>query len=430
MIQNLTQSDNSGRGIFLLNNEKQKAGKGLSLDGHKQSDRQSLERLLKLGISSAFALKNRVNLSKNEELTRLIPVLCTYFSAEELEHMVGERTVATIQDMYRLEMLQNLYLEPELQRILRAFNEVNIPLLLCKGPALAYSVYPQAHLRTYHDIDVLIHPRDLPQAHDVLRGIGYTFYEEYRSNMIDRKRVGYNYILKGSDSWLEALIELHTAPHESEFGTTFDIESLWQKAQPLMILGEPTLTMHPLDHLLYLCWHYRFHGFSRLIWLYDIVMIVRTFGSELDWDALVRMARHQRLATTLYYCLSWCRDLFAVAIPVQVFAQLRPPLACRLIVERAAMSDVAFALATPQAHPRRILAQRVMVDRSTGLLRASVRALFPVPSALARRYMDRSRLPLQLFFLFYLIHPWITLAKGCSYLLTMKRHPRGSEFER
>ncbi len=164
-------------------------------------------------------------------------------------------------------MLQNLFLEGELQKILHAFNEAHIPLMLFKGPALAYSAYPKAHIpshiRTYHDIDGLLQPADLARAHDLLTEMGYSFYEEFRANVINNKRTGYNYILEEEDSWLGVLIELHTAPHDSEIGMDFDVDALWANAQAITVLGEPTLTMHPIDHLLYLCWHYRFHGFSR-----------------------------------------------------------------------------------------------------------------------------------------------------------------------
>lgn len=382
------------------------------------TDKQSLARLLRIGVADVLAQGQTINLEKNEELPRLIPLLCTYFTRDELTELIGKKVTARLLDMHRLEVVQNLFLEGELQKVLHAFNEATIRIMLFKGPALAYSVYPQPQLRTYHDIDALIHPDDLEHARNVLTRMGYTFYEEYRANVINSKRTGYNFTLKREDSWLEVLIELHTAPHESDIGTTFDVAALWANAQAITVLGEPTLTMNPLDSLLYLCWHYRFHSFSRLLWLYDVVMLVRTYGSELDWAALVKKARQQHLATTLYYCLCWSRDLFGVAIPAQVLSGLMPPLACRLVVERVAMPDVARTLVTAQGQARRVLAHRAMVDTTPGLLKAAARTLFPTPAALGQRYMEHSRLPLQLYFVYYLMHPWVTLGKGIRYMLS------------
>jgi len=191
-----------------------------------------------------------------------------------------------------------------------------------------------------------------------------------------------------------------------------------------MVLGEPTLTLDPLDHLLYLCWHYRFHGFTRLIWLYDLVVMLRAIEPELDWIMLVQEARSQRLASTMYYCLSWCRDLFGATIPEQVLAQLRPPLVCRLIIERVILPESADALAVGSRKERRIIAHRAMVDTTMSLIKAGLRTLFPSRSAIGLRYMNYSHLPLRFFFLFYLIHPWITLARGLRYLLLSGREQR------
>jgi Uncharacterised nucleotidyltransferase len=398
------------------------AADNVSAEEHIQSDKQAFVHLLKLGLADQLAAGRTIDLDSNEELSRIIPFLCTYFSREELIELFGKKATASFFEMYRTEMLQNLVLEGELQHLLHAFNQANIPLILFKGPALAYTVYPRPHLRTYHDIDALIQPGDLARAHDLLGELGYEAYEEYRANVLDKQRTGYNYTLKRPGSWLEVLLELHTAPHAGEVASLFDREALWRKAQPIEVLGEPTLTLHPVDHLLYLCWHYRFHWFTRLIWLYDIVAMVRVLGPTFDWEALVQSAHRQRIATTLYYCLSWCRDLFSVAMPAEVFAQLRPPLSCRVVIERMTMPEPARALVSARWQPRRILAYRAMVDSTPELIKVGLRVFFPTPVTLGRRYMDHSRLPLPLFFiLYYFIHPWLTIAKGMRYLFGRKR---------
>jgi len=390
-------------------------------EDYTERDKQALTRLLKLGLADLLAQGKTLNLDVNEEFPRLIPIICTYFSREELTQLLGKKTTGKFFEMYRTEALQNLFLEGELQNVLRTFNEANIPLMLFKGPTLAHTVYPKPQMRTYHDIDALVHPWDITRAHELLLSMGYTFYEEFRGNALDKNRTGYNYTLKRPDSWLEVLIELHTAPHTGEIATVFDVDAMWQKAQSITVLGERALTMDPLDHLLYLCWHYRFHSFSRLIWLYDLVAMLRSFSAEFDWHMLVQAARHQRLATTLYYCLLWCRDLFGVAIPKHVFVQLQPPLATRLIVERITMPNPDKALVAADWQPRRILAHRAMVDSTAALLAVAARAFFPAPAILGKRYMDCSHLPLQLYFLCYFVHPWITVAKGFRYLLERRK---------
>jgi Uncharacterised nucleotidyltransferase len=405
-----------------LNDGVESLGGHLTTKVYIERDKGTFARLLRLIVSANSAKGQAINLETSEELARLIPVLCTYFSRDELVNLVGEETSEKFLDMYRTEMLQNLFLESELQKVLCAFNKAAIPLLLFKGPTLAYTIYPRSHLRTYHDFDALIKPDDVSRAHELLKQMGYSFYNEYRADAVDEQRTGYNYSLGSPDIPFSVLIELHTAPHSSEIGMLFDREALWKNAIAITILGQSAVTMNTVDHLLYLCWHYRFHGFTRLLWLYDLVMILRANSNSLDWAALIRTARHQCMATTLFYCLSWCKDLFGVAIPEKVFEQLRPPLLSRLIVERIALPDVARGLSVTDYQERRILARRAMVDNNIGLLKAGLRMLFPSPIALQKRYMDHSPLPLRLFFLFYLLHPWVTLAKGIRNLLRRKKN--------
>jgi hypothetical protein len=393
------------------------AGESLTRERYIQEDKNAFTSLLKLIVADLLAQGRTLDPGTNEELLRLIPVLCAYFSRQELTQLVGEKVTTEMLELHRMEVLQNLVLESELQYVLHAFNQAQIPPLLLKGPALAYTIYPEAHLRTYHDIDVLIRPADLPRAHALLLQMGYTFYEEYRANATDNTRTGYNYSIARFDSQFEVVVELHTAPHPSEIGTHFPVESIWEKARPIEVLGESTLTMNSIDHLLYLCWHYRFHGFTRLLWLYDLVVMLRAVGPELDWLELVQVARSQRLATTLYYCLSWCRDLFGAAVPAAIFAQLRPPWGCRLVIERIAMPNTEEALSVARWQSRRIIAHRAMVDSVSALINAGLQAFFPSPASIGRRYMGNSRLPLKFYFVYYFLHPWVTIAKGFRYLL-------------
>jgi len=388
-------------------------GGNVSAQTDMQRDKTIFTRWLNYIAADARATGQHVDLASNEELPRLIPVLCNCFTPEELIELVGEQLASAMLEMYRAEMLQNLLLESELQHVLRIFNEAAIPLMLFKGPVLAYTAYPNPHLRTYHDLDILIHPAHVGRARDLLVQAGYSFYEEYRADAADEQRTSYHYSLQPSGMPFACIVELHTAPHASEIGTLSDIEALWENARIMTILGQPVATMNPADHLLFLCWHYRFHGFTRLLWLYDLVMMLRSCSDTLDWDALIRAARRQRLATTLYYCLCWCCDLFGVAIPASVLSRLLPPLVSRFVVGRIALPDVARGLSVAGYQEHRVIARRAMVDSHRDLLKAGLRMLFPSPVALQKRYMDHSRLSLRLFFLFYFIHPWITLAKGC-----------------
>jgi len=384
---------------------------------YMHEDKEALARLLEVGLRNRLAQGQQVDLENDEEFARLIPLFCTYFSRAELIAMLGEQVTLEVFKLNRIETLQNLFLEKAFRELLHAFNEAGVEVMLFKGPALAYQFYPRPQLRTYHDFDLLIRPQDLERARKLLLEAGYIYYEEFSSNTDDTRRSGYNFLLKQENSWLEILVELHTAPHTSEIGTQFDVEGLWKRAERFTILGEPVLIMHYIDHLLYLCWHYRFHGFTRLLWLYDLVVILRAKQEDMDWRELIARARELNLTATLFYCLSWSREIFHVAITGYILRCLRPPLISRLVIERFALPDSAKALASVQMQPQRIIARRVMVDSFADLLKAGLRALFPSRAAIGRRYLSPLHLPSYCAAVFYAIHPWITLLKGLQFLL-------------
>src|SRR6266516_6849506 len=109
-------------------------------EDYTERDKQALTRLLKLGLADLLAQGKTLNLDVNEEFPRLIPIICTYFSREELVQLLGKKTTASFFEMHYTEALQNLFLEGELRNVLHAFNEASIPLMLFKGPTLAYTV--------------------------------------------------------------------------------------------------------------------------------------------------------------------------------------------------------------------------------------------------------------------------------------------------
>src|SRR5258708_13468223 len=251
-----------------------KALKGsLTTQEYTRHDKTVFARFLKYISAEVRTGKQRLNLASNEELPRLIPVLCNYFSRKELTELIGEHITNEFMQMHRLEMLQNLFLESVLRSVLDGFKEANIPLMLIKGPVLAYTVYPKPHMRTYHDIDALIQPGDLAHAQDMLTQMGYSSYNEYRADAVDEERTGYHFSLQSPGSPFAAIIELHTAPHASEIGTLFDREALWKNATAMTILDQPVVTMNPADHFLYLCCVNVFHGFTLVLWCDNICMM-------------------------------------------------------------------------------------------------------------------------------------------------------------
>ncbi len=353
-------------------------------------------------VLRTMKLENRAAL-----LQGCLPLLLHEIPADTLRQWLGEQRYGALRAYQRAMSVLNLWNMIELEQLLTVLAVEQIPIMLMKGVDLATSIYPQSDLRYFDDIDVMVHPKDVARVVAVLEQQGYAYHQEYRFEAISTQRVGFVYAKPVAAGHI--VFEIHTAPHVNEFGITFDVASLWQHARPLSINGLPALGMGLEDLLLYLCWHYRSHTFERLIWLYDIAVLLRIAGKTLDWDLLMQRATHLKLRATLSYVLRWCEQLFQVAVPAAASCmQETSPLLVRACIARWLGTDTTQVLRRKASRERKLL-QYLLVDDLWMLGLVMWHAVFPTPTHLGRRYMEHSPLPLRLFWVYYFVHPFFAL---------------------
>lgn len=163
------------------------------------------------------------------------------------------------------------------------------------------------------------------------------------------------------------------------------------------------------DLLLYLCWHYRSHTFSRLIWLYDIFLLLRCYGDSLNWQLVDHLAHQQHLVATVYYCIRWCHQLFPSFDTYSLLAERRRPAPLvQYLMMRFGGNNASLLLCAATPRKRKIV-QRLMVDSVGQLMATIIHLLFPSSEHLGRLYMENSSLPVNLFWLYYFLHPWFVL---------------------
>lgn len=336
-----------------------------------------------------------------------LPLLLQEVPADNLIERIGSERYEQLQACYLELCLLNLWFSLEQQRVFEAITAAKIPLMVLKGADIALTCYPQPDLRYFDDVDLMVHPEDLRVTTTILEQLGYTYHQEYRFEAISQQRSGFVYARQVANGYV--VFEVHTAPHANELGVKFDVAGLWLRARPVTLHGVQIQAMGLEDLLLFLCWHYRSHFFDRLIWLYDVAMLLLAHGSELDWIRLYRLARRQGMLATIYYVLGWCRQLFKVALPPEAHLErFAPPVYVQWLVKCLIGNDTSAVLRPSMVNGRKLL-QHVMVDDLKSLGLTELRAIFPSPTHLGRLYMEHSRLPLRLFWLYYFWHPFVAL---------------------
>ena len=336
-----------------------------------------------------------------------LPLLMEQVTAETLIQQVGQKKYAQLRNLCRQSNILNLWYSAELKLILDATAAAQMRVMVLKGADIATSLYPRPELRPFHDIDLMVQPKDLGATIAILEKLGYHYHQEYRFEAVSERRAAFVYVKQTPVGYL--MFEIHTSPHENEWGVSFDAVQLWERARSITIAGMSAYGMGLEDLLLYLCWHYRSHVFGRLIWLYDIALLLQHHADQLDWTLVRRLAREQGLMATIYYTVRWCQQTFHITIPHDAqIEQCMPPVFIQRLITRLVGDDLTSVLCRTAQRERKLL-HYLMVDNINTLCLVGWRTVFPGPAHIGYRYMEHSRLPLHLFWLYYPLHPLLAL---------------------
>src|SRR5439155_735964 len=89
------------------------------------------------------------------------------------ENAVPQETRQGLLDGQRAQNFVTLRMTAELFRVLDQFASAGIGALVVKGPVLAVRAYGDPAMRSYGDLDLLVRPRDIRRATELMVAAGY-----------------------------------------------------------------------------------------------------------------------------------------------------------------------------------------------------------------------------------------------------------------
>jgi len=219
-----------------------------------------------------------------------------------------------------------MHIDTELQRVLSALAGREIPAIVLKGPALARTIYSKRALRPYNDFDLTVHHQDEEAAVETLLVCGFREVIQPLDEAC-RNHLGHG---DGVEAFarlfetpnLRATMDLHVDPLQLGLKSAWTAEC-WRRTQPVPGLTD-ALMLCPEDQLIQLSIHAHKHGFSRLSWLKDLDLLVRTHGDALDWDLVTRAVREAGAQSSIWLALSLAERVLATPVSAHVLAELRP----------------------------------------------------------------------------------------------------------
>ena len=241
------------------------------------------------------------------ELHGLAPIFHVFSRARanELPPELAQRLSAS----YRQNKARAIILLSEAARIAPEFEKRGIPCIPLKGAALAEDLYGDPAMRPMHDVDLLVPQNALSDAREIMIAAGY--HEETGD-----LRAGFEEEFRSELSFYRA------APHpcrvEIHWGLlNFGGHEEWtRQAFERSIMTPRGRRLTDEETLLYLAAHSAYHHQNdRLIWEFDVALLLQSKGTLLNDWAVGELAQTHRLLMPLRWALETGERLGVPAPP-------------------------------------------------------------------------------------------------------------------
>lgn len=236
----------------------------------------------------------------------------------------------------------------EIRDIVHAMETNGIEVLVRKGGYLAYAIYPEAALREFNDLDLLVRKADTARAADVIRALGYaqgTLSANARTVAPIERRTEVFWRLNASS------LPVFIRPAANDFVNHFRVdlrfgllEPVMQKELPLedWFAGAGEMHAHGVrariasrEHFLIdVAVHLYREAIAltsveadkdlRLMRFLDLAVIFTSESARPDVPTLAALVEQYDIGREVYYALHFTDLLFPSAIPSDLLQRLRP----------------------------------------------------------------------------------------------------------
>jgi len=225
----------------------------------------------------------------------------------------------------------------DLMQLNQSLQQAGICALLLKGGALAYTHYPEPHLRSRVDTDIFIDAGDIKTIREAFLALDYELqgwiYKSHQFHCF-RRDPGFGTV-RYDVHW--------RSNNRSKYARIINYEEAKSDAIPIAEL-EGVLTLKPTFALLQACLHRsgsERHDPNRLIWLYDIHLLLSAMpGYELLEFA--QRAVDDNVQAICCDAINSAVSCFATSVPEQMLKTLSTPSGAKSLNRRYADSQLAL----------------------------------------------------------------------------------------
>jgi len=217
---------------------------------------------------------------------------------------------------YQGNVARTLVLSDELVSLTQEFESQGIQSLPYKGPVLGVIAYGDPALRCFIDLDIIVRPRDVPAAIEILQARGYRAEGNIDARQMQILITRQHNIQFERDQG-HSIVELHWRVSADFFASALNPEYLWSRLE-LVTLNNVQLNSLPIeDLLLALCVHGSRHVWDRLSQICDITALISA-DRKIDWPGLMTTAQQADAERMLLLGLFLAAEFTENALPPDI----------------------------------------------------------------------------------------------------------------
>jgi len=294
--------------------------------------------LLAPSQTAKYALRRWLSSTNLEELgqaeRRLLPLVCD--RVKELGIDVPQ--LALLTGMKRHAFAGNARMIHSIKPVLSALSEIDIPVAVIKGAALAYANYKNPAMRPMMDVDLVVRPNQFLESIQVFRALGW----KPQNNRWPETEL--DVVLNGCNLRLhEAVpvkIDLHFAFGKIPSSTAQIM--IWSSVMPYSLgdisVGQPS----PSDHLVLILEHgLALNSIHPLRWVIDAAKVIET--SRIEWGRFVQLSDCLGVSTAVADQLEYLQRIRPDLVPQRVLSTLRNEAKSRIPDRREKLRDKPFS---------------------------------------------------------------------------------------
>jgi hypothetical protein len=295
------------------------------------------ELLTEVSLPRSFEWEGLLRLAEDHGTSALL-----FQNLSRVGEVVPAEVLEKLRQRYELNVHKSLFLARELIRILNCVDGLGADAVCYKGIVLSEIYYGDMALRQAGDIDLFVLKQDVGRIKNAVRELGFTLRvpippeaeEDYVAS-------GYEWSFDSSAG--RGLLELQWALQPHFYAVDFEMEGLFERAVSVEVAGRSVKIPSAEDLLLVLSVHAAKHVWGRLIWLCDIVQILRR--ESLDWEWVKSQARELGIERIVRVTLLLGERLLAAAMPAGIEEWVRGDPAAQTFVDEiteASASGVSY----------------------------------------------------------------------------------------